>query len=172
MCCGEAWRGNVCEGINCIQVTDIDIVPGQLFFVSSLIWRHCEACFQADGTQFEQLLWLCTVQSVSQLARPHHTNTKYSRRSNSEATNKKMLQREEISFFRCNKKINWRFMFRRIVSILWNLEVTIGKLKVCNSETVARAASIIRRPDDGGSTYLLSVCLLKRDYTALYPRRL
>jgi hypothetical protein len=65
--------------------------------------------------------------TVSQLTRPHHTSTKYSKRSNSEATNKKTLQREEISFFRCNKKINWRFMFRRIVSILWNLEVTIIK---------------------------------------------
>jgi hypothetical protein len=27
----------------------------------------------------------------------------------------------------------------------------------------------IYRPDDGGSTHLLNVCLLQRDYTELYP---
>jgi hypothetical protein len=35
-----------------------------------------------------------------------------------------------------------------------------------------RGACCLHRPDDVGSTYLWNICLLRRDYTALYPRNL
>jgi hypothetical protein len=50
------------QGINfaTVQVTAADIMPG-LLFVRSSIWRHCEACVQAEGRHFQNLLWLYTV---------------------------------------------------------------------------------------------------------------
>jgi hypothetical protein len=53
------------------QLTVADIVHGQPFFVRDSIWRHCEACVQAEGRHFENLLWLCTVHSVRWQSPPH-----------------------------------------------------------------------------------------------------
>jgi hypothetical protein len=46
-----------------------------------------------------------------------------------------------------------------------------SETSVC-SETIQRCIRLITLIDDGGSTVLWNVGLLKRDHTALYPRRL
>jgi hypothetical protein len=55
----------VCDDqINHIQVTAVDTVRGQLFFVRGSIRHRCDARVQAEGGHFELLLLLGTVHSV------------------------------------------------------------------------------------------------------------
>jgi hypothetical protein len=50
--------------------------------------------------------------------------------------------------------------------------VRSSETSVYSNETTRRCIRLITLIDDGGSTALWNVGLLKRDYTALYPRRL
>jgi hypothetical protein len=66
LCHSEAWvyatEVWVCEYlINRIRMSAADIVA---CLVRGSVWRHCEACGQAEGGHFEQLLRLCSAHSV------------------------------------------------------------------------------------------------------------